>query len=224
MKKLSLKIMMGMVSLVAGMPLVVVGQAEPLLLGRYEAYERAQRPLPTTYDILNADQRMLREEARQLAKGEYDKIRLYLEKLIRQADTPEERRQLENLVRTFYQGRYDQVVAELKALGHNVQNILRSTGLRDRAMRGELMSQPFWVKDILAFNAQVARMSDEAKLMALTRLTEQLKRGYQELVRIEGRAMVDQLKAILIDNLQRLRLVAVREFSRKQLLRMLNEI
>ncbi len=126
----------------------------------------------------------------------------YLEKFLKQklanANTQEDKLYYESLLQSFYKGMYDSVIAEIKALGENIQSILHVTGLREDLLAGKLLHEPWFIADIaqlptkefssykdkLIYLESLLDAFRRAALMSHTDLAlqalEQLKKEFQE--------------------------------------------
>ncbi len=90
----------------------------------------------------------MRKAAKTMTADEMKNMENFLKKLVKKADTDEEREKREAIFHSFYQGRYDLVMEELKALGENPQKILKKTGLREKMLSGELQRLPWFMQEI----------------------------------------------------------------------------
>lgn len=89
------------------------------------------------------------------------------------ASRNEEKATYEALIKSFYQGLYSQVVAQLKELGENVQQTLHITGLREQLLLGNLNRQPWYIQDIAALATQQFASNND-KIIYLESLTNLL--------------------------------------------------
>ena len=93
-------------------------------------------------------QREMREASKKMTAKEMKNMENYLKNWVKKAADDDEKAKREKIFQSFYKGRYDLVMEELKALGENPQRILKTTGLREKMLSGELERTAWFMREI----------------------------------------------------------------------------
>jgi len=138
----------------------------------------------------------MREAAKSMNAEEIKLMENHLKNEIKKTKTPQEREKLESITQSFYKGRYDLVMQELKSLGENPQKILKTTGLREKMLSGELERLPWFIREIAALDFSFERDAKATvqkwpaatdKALYIIGLIDQLERNHQ---RVEDKVIL----------------------------------
>lgn len=190
--------------------------------------------LSTVAHAVDISNTQMRQASKSLTMEETDLVKKHIRTRMRNAkaagDT-EELERLESLEKSFYKGRFDVVMAELKALGDDPQKILRVTGLREKMLSGGLERRPWFIREIAGldwfFEQDVKKAKKQwpkelDKVQYLIGLADQLDRNHK---RADLDDVADATRALLTELAARKALVS-RVFQRQvdQAVRKLNEV
>lgn len=149
-------------------------------------------------DVKKMTESQMREASKSMSPQEMKLMENHLKSEIKKAKTSEEKEKLESIFHFFYQGRYDLVMQELKALGDDPQKILKTTGLREKMLSGELERMPWFIREIAALDFLFEKDTKEKlkkwptakdKALYIISLVDQLDRNHQK---VEDKAILKE--------------------------------
>jgi hypothetical protein len=75
-------------------------------------------------------------------------LETYYRDLLKKTTSTTEKEHFEGILQEIPKKRFDIVMRDIKSRGDSIQNILQTTGLRERLLNGELEHYPWWAKAI----------------------------------------------------------------------------
>ena len=178
----------------------------------------------SVYALLPVSPALIHKAAQTMNAAEVQNMRDYLEDSITQSRTGGDTlkaQALERIQQQFYKGHYALVMQELKGLGEDPQDILRTTALRAKMFSGELEQFPWFMREIAGVDwlfAQDAQKTTKQwpqpkdKALYLIYLVDQLEHNH---ARVVDRELLDDAITELVARLDALRLNIPGVFKRQ---------
>jgi uncharacterized protein (DUF924 family) len=178
----------------------------------------------SVYALVPVSPALIHKAAQTMNGAEMQNMRDYLEDSITASRTGGDTlraQALERIQQQFYKGHYTLVMQELKALGEDPQDILRTTALRAKMFSGELEQFPWFMREIAGVDWLFAQDAQKAtkqwpqpkdKALYLIYLVDQLERNH---ARVVDRELLDDAITELVARLDALRLNIPGVFKRQ---------